>query len=221
MTKGRWVGRAVSAVAVLLALPVMAPPLLAFPYKGEIGAHRVYSVEPIDPSLAALIDAADAKVAHAGLSAARPTNQPIFLTGGGWRWTWLALQNRDSFAVSRPVTETIVIGRIDRRAGEIVNSRPVDGRRGLEPVLAHEMTHGLIRARFGAFASRRFPTWLVEGFCDHVAGESSLSDADARALIARGEDHPALVYWRGRKRVENELRRNGGSAERLFARSGA
>jgi hypothetical protein len=62
----------------------------------------------------------------------------------------------------------------------------------------------------------RQPRWRVEGYCDHVAQESALSDEDVARLAANGESHPALLYYRGRKRVEAELAANGGSVDALF-----
>jgi hypothetical protein len=54
-----------------------------------------------------------------------------------------------------------------------------------------------------------------------VAGGGSLTDAEAANLIAAKEYPPALAYWRGRKTVEAELRRNGGSVDALFAGVGS
>jgi len=93
----------------------------------------------------------------------------------------------------------------------------VAGRRSLDRVIAHEMTHGAIRAHFGPAADLRYPQELREGYCDYVADESSLSDAEAKALIARGESVPALPYWKGRKKVEARMAEPGMTVDRLFA----
>ncbi len=84
-------------------------------------------------------------------------------------------------------------------------------------MIAHEQTHGLIRARYGSLADVRYPAWLREGYCDVVAGGGSLSDAQAALLDRRDPSHPALLYYHGRKRVEALLRADGGSVDRLFA----
>lgn len=96
------------------------------------------------------------------------------------------------------------------------NGQSVAGSRSLSGVLAHERTHGLIRARYGVLADLRYPTWLREGYCDVVAGGGALSDAEAARLKARHETIPALAYHDGRKRVEALLRR-GRSVDALFA----
>ena len=206
--------------ALLLFSPLEAPQLLAFPYVEQIGAHRVYSEVPIARRIGAIIAAGDALAARSAI-ASNSAHQPIFLTKGGWRWTWLALTSRGAFALSRPGSEVIVVNRSEPSSDTVFTDREVGGKRALSATIAHEMTHGAIRKRFGVTADWRYPAWLREGYCDYVAGGGSLSDAEARQLVASGSSHPALVYWQGRKRVEAELQRNGGSVDALFAKFGA
>jgi hypothetical protein len=206
------------ALFMMLVSPLFAPQLLAFPFVANVGQHRVYSEVPPQSDVLRDVAAADSLAGQSPLSEAR-ADQRIFLTNGGWRWTWLAAIQRGSFAISRPVTEPIVINQV--RGSFVVNGAKIAGRRSLSGTIAHEITHGLIRAHYGVMADRLYPSWLIEGYCDYVAGGGSLSDAEARALIAAKQNHPALVYWTGRKRVEAELARNGGSVDALFARFGA
>lgn len=64
--------------------------------------------------------------------------------------------------------------------------------------------------------SAAYPVRAVEGYCDHVAGSTKLSDAGAAALVAGGRRTSALDYYQSRQRVEAVLRDNGGSVEPLF-----
>lgn len=215
-----WKRQAIYAVvAIALISPLAAPRLLAFPYRAEIGAHRIYSEAPISPRLATIVADADRTAARSPIAAER--SQPIFLTNGGWRWTLLALISRSAFAFSRSPFETIVVNRSDQDANKVFRPAAIGGQRDLSATLAHEMTHTAIRKHFGMFADRRYPAWLREGYCDYVAGGGSLTDAEAAVLIKSQPDHAALVYWRGRKRVEAELKRNGGSVDALFRAQGA
>lgn len=208
---------AYAAAALALASPLFAPQLLAFPYSATIRKHRVYSEQPITASLQTVVAEADARVGRSALAGARESDQPIFLTDGGWRWALLALQSRDAFAVSRAPTEVIVVNRSDPDRDRIVTDRAIAPETSLARTLAHEMTHGAIRAHFGPLADWKYPVWVREGYCDYVGGASTLSDAEAAKLISARRDHPALPYWLGRKRVEAELQRNGGSVDALFA----
>jgi hypothetical protein len=203
----------------VLASPIVAPQLLAFPHSAQIGRHPVYSEMPLTPQVARIVAAADALAAKSPIADHR-ANRPIILTSGGWRWTWLTLTSRGAMAITRPLTENIVVNRSDFAADAVIIGKEVGGRRTLSGTIAHEMTHGAIRRHFGLVADLRYPRWLREGYCDFVAGGGSLSDAQARRLIAAGSKHPALEYWRGRKRVAAILQRNGGSVDALF-KSGA
>ena len=214
-----WRRAALAALALLLVSPVAAPQLLAFPYSGQIGAHRVYSEAPITPGLERIVASADALAARSPI-AVQPADAPIFLTEGGWRWTWLTLTSRGAFAITRPVTENIVVNRHDIATDMVFNGAKFGGRRPLSGTIAHEMTHKAIRRRFGLLSDAKYPEWLREGYCDFVAGGGSLSDGEAHRLIAAGAEHPALEYWRGRNRVAAILQRNGGSVDALF-KSGA
>lgn len=210
-------GLMISAPILLLASPLLAPQLLAFPYRTETAIGTVWSEAPLDK---AMLDKAarevTARMATTPL-AGKAESRPIFVTQGGWRWTWLAATSRGAFALTRPVNRAVVVNATDPVSGEIRNGRDIGGTRELGSVLAHEFTHGLIRRRYGILAATILPTWKVEGYCDHVAGESTLSDTEAAALEAAGRDHPALTYYHGRKRVEAALAANGGSVDALFA----
>lgn len=74
----------------------------------------------------------------------------------------------------------------------------------------------MLRRHFGFTVDFTKPQWVREGYCDHVAGESSLSEQDVAQLQATGAHHPALPYFLGRKRVAASLAVNGGSVDRLF-----
>ena len=198
------------------ATPLYAPQLLAFPYRTATPIGTVWSETPIAPEiLASTSDAVRARMATTPLADANE-RRPIFLTEGGWRWSWLAPGNVSAFALSRPLTRAVVVNRANL-AGDAASGKPSsDRKRTLASLLAHEFTHGLIRRRYGEVASIQFPRWKVEGYADFVSGESTLSDAEAAALEAAGTNYPALLYFRGCQRVANELAANGGDVDALF-----
>lgn len=91
------------------------------------------------------------------------------------------------------------------------------GQRTLSGVIAHEKCHGMIRARYGIVRAATFPQQLVEGYCDYVAGESTLNAAQVARIERDDPGHPALPYYHGRRKVAAKLHANGGSVEALFA----
>lgn len=203
-------------IAMLFAGVQLAPEVLAWPHAVTIGDTSIYSERPIEPGINSIFAKSDHLLQSSAIYADSYSKR-IFLTDGGWRWRLLALEASKTFALTRPVTGTIIVNSSSIADDQVRNGGHVGGVRALSSVITHERTHGLIRARYGVFASLRAPTWLVEGYCDYVAGESSLSAQDVVALKRRGADHPALVYYEGRQKVKHALETQGKSVDQLFA----
>ncbi|KLE33578.1 hypothetical protein AAW01_00795 [Aurantiacibacter gangjinensis] len=200
--------------AFIFVSPLLAPQLLAFPYKAESEIGTVWSERPIDDAALAQVSARTRNLLAESPIAESNETRPIFLTDGGWRWTWLANSSRGGFGLTRMASNAVVIGDTDL-VNDTVTSH-AGNTRSLSSVLAHEFTHGILRRRYGRIAMATEEDWKVEGYAEHVAQETSLSAEDVERLEARGEDHPALVYYYGRERVEAELAANGGSVDDLF-----
>lgn len=202
---------------LLLASPLLAPQLLAFPYYATAGDSQLWSETPIGQAALDEVMARAETLVSASPIARQRESRRIFLTHDSWRWLWLANIYRGTFALTRSAGQNLIVNRADIAADRIVNDRPVGGSRQLSSVIAHEITHGVLLHHFGVVAMMRQPRWRVEGYCDHIAQESALSDAEATRIEARGGMHPALLYYHGRKRVEAALAANGGSVDALFA----
>jgi hypothetical protein len=208
---------AIAIAALLAGGPILAPQLLAFPHHESFGADQVWSVAPIDRKAMAEELAHSASLIAKSPIARGEEGRRIFLTDGGWRWYWLANSAAGGFALTRPINDAIVFNRTDPARGLVFNGDPLTGQRRLGAVIAHEKTHGMLRRHFGFVkADLVSPQWLREGYCDHVAGESSLSDAAAAGLKAQGKSHPALPYYEGRRKVAALLAANGNNVDRLF-----
>ena len=208
---------AVVAIVAILVGPTIVPEMLLFPYSAQSGDLSVRSERPIDQAALDKVAARSRSLVAASPLAASSEPRRLFLTDGGWRWTWLALQNRGAFGISRPGRETIVVNRSDIAADSVRNGATIGGRRSLSGTIAHEICHGMIRRQFGFTADWSKPVWLREGYCDHVAQESSLSAQDVARLQSSGSAHPALPYYEGRLRVARALKANGNDVNDLFA----
>ena len=209
---------ALSLIGAYFLAALFHPPLLMFPHVRMVGETRVYSDAPIPDEIVGVIGRADALVRTSPLFRPDVLERPVYLTDGGLRWRLLTFSSQ-AIAISRPLAETIVVNRSNIATDEVWDSVNPEPARDLSGVIAHERTHVLIRQRFGLLRSRLYPTWVVEGYCDHVSGSGSLSDAEAAVLIAEGERTRGLFYYESRKRVERELAANGGSVEDLFRAS--
>ena len=218
--------RSIATFAVLAGLSVFYlaaslfwPTLLLFPHERQVGETTVYSETPISDDIDAVVRRSDALLRKSELFTPRALSRPVFITRGGWRWRLLSFDTANAFAQTRPFGENVVVNRADIARDRVWTGAPIAGERALSDVITHERTHILIRMQFGALADRRFPAWLREGYCDHVANSSTLSDQQASQLVADDRIIPALFYYQSRKRVERALQDNGGSARALFQSS--
>lgn len=209
---------AVTISVIYLIASLFHPPLLLFPHMRMVGATPVYSESPIPDEIEGVIGRADTLVRTSPLFTPEGLERPVYLTNGGFRWRLLSFGST-ALALSRPVVETIVVNRSRVVTDQVWNSVDSYPARDLSGVIAHERTHALIRQRFGLLGSRLYPTWVVEGYCDHVSGSGAMSDETAAELIAQGRRTPGLYYYESRKRVERELEANGRSVEKLFRSS--
>lgn len=212
----RWLPWLGSLALLAGVVPPVVPQALAFPYREDIAGQQVWSESPIDRTALERVLERTHELVSASPIAVGDEPRRIFLTQGGWRWHWLTGRSR-AFAISRPLTENIVINSHDVARDQIVTSPRVGGKRRLSAVLAHETAHGMLRRRYGITVDFLSPQWLREGYCDYVARESSLTPKDVAELEAQGADHPAFPYYFGRLRVAKLLEENGGSVDALFS----
>ena len=202
--------------AAAAAVIVFAPEALAFPYHATVLGNTVYSDRPIPPAIDGVVARADALIAASPI-AGPGYGRRIFLTDGGWRWLILSVGTSGAFALTRPLSEAIIVNDADVAADRVRRADGEPPATSLTRVIAHEETHGLIRARYGVFAEVTIPAWKREGYCDDIAGGSTLDDAAAAAMIRAGRTSGSLDYVLARRRVEAALRANGGSVDALFA----
>ena len=210
----------ITAIALFGVSIIAAPQLLAFPYQAQIGTTTVYSEQPLNvPALVQLLNRTE-KLLKASSIYQSPPAVRIFLTDGGWRWRLLSLTNHGSFALTRAfsdlVSQAVLVNRSNHRRDLAYNGGEMGGQRTLSGVIAHERTHMMLRRHFGQVRAAGFERWKSEGYCDHVAQESSLTADEVARLKTNGQNHPALLYYDGRQKVEAILARNGGSVDALF-----
>lgn len=214
--RGRGPVRWVVSVLLLFAVAVVyAPQLLAFPYEQRIGTVTVYAERPIDPRIASELARSEGLLRASPIYTG-PLDRSLFLTDGGWRWRLQAIQSPGAFAFRRPFSAAIMFNRSDVGADRVTNGRAIGGTRTLSGVIAHETTQIMIANHLDELRSAMLPTWQQEGYADHVAGESSLTDAEAARLRKVDPVAPALVYYDARRRVAAALGARGGSVDAFF-----
>lgn len=217
LMQARWLRWIPLAATVSALAPVHLPALLLFPYKAEAHGITVRSELPLPASqLEPILSAAQARVQTSPL-ADHPERHSVYLTTGGWRWFWLAIGSTETFAVTRMFTENTIVNRHDLAGNVVFSRRTIGTSRSLSGDIAHEMTHSMIRAHFGIVKTLTAPKWVIEGYCDHVAGGSTLSAAQVAWLQAAHVAHSTIDNYHARLRVAAVLATNGNSVDRLFA----
>ena len=110
--------------------PLAVPQLLAFPYRAQSHGSVVWSETPLPPGeLDRVIVGATGLVAQSPLADPDGEIRHIFLSQGGWRWTWLALQSRSAFGLTRAQNEVVLINRSSLAADRTWNGRTIGGQR--------------------------------------------------------------------------------------------
>lgn len=179
----------------------------------------LYSRRPLPSSAVDRLVAARALLDRSELGApARPAR--VFLCDSPGLYRAFAPLSGGSIAVSIPATGHIFVATADV-AADLVTTAGGAGR-SLSGVIAHEATHDLIRRRLGAWRSLTLPSWVVEGYCDYVAGSGGYPEAEGRAMLASGRppDTQSARYYLYRRMVAHLLDDRHLGFDQLVARAG-
>ncbi|HEX8720168.1 MAG TPA: hypothetical protein VF736_05975 [Pyrinomonadaceae bacterium] len=176
--------------AVVAYVLLLNFPQVLFAHEVSYRNFRVYSREPLDGGVYALLDRVDAKLAASEVEAAGPRPR-IFLTGSQGLYSFLSLYvERRSFAKGFPLLppENVFVNRADVSRDLVFRDSTADAERSLSGVLAHEVAHFLTRRRLGYWRNVRAPSWKLEGYAEYVAGGSLLGPEEG---ARRWKESPA------------------------------
>ena len=222
MTKFRLIYRIASTTIAVLGiayLVLLAYPQALFAYSTEHGAFKVYSRVPLEPEIDRLLDVAETKLKTSPIYDAEMPRR-VYLTNSHGLYAFLGPKAYNSFAHSLPFFDNIVINRTDVPADLIYIRRSFSNSRSLSGVIAHETTHLLIRKRYGTLSASLMPTWKNEGYCEYVAGESTIPlDEGIRRWRENPQDDSVYRYTKYHLMVKYLLENEKVSVEELFTKS--
>ena len=183
-------------------------PQVVFGHSITADGVTVYARSPLPAATSERISEAMALVAKSEL-AVPGRSERVFICNQRWLYTILGPTSFRAFAFSMPITGNIFVADADVERNVARSRSSAYNTRSFSSVLAHEITHGLIRRRLGTFRSVRLPSWLAEGYCDYVAQESSFPEAEGVRLLTSGEDDPSrsFDYFVGRQMVTHLIDR--------------
>jgi hypothetical protein len=186
---GKYARRANRAltIATLLYLALAAFPQVLFAYNVNAKGVTVYSRAPLPGETAARIDEAMELVGQSELAVPGRTER-VFVCNSPWLYRLFYPIHRDEFAVSLGVTDNIFVAEADLVRNVARSSAPVHNQRTFSSVVAHEITHGLIRHRLGLIRGIFLSKWVNEGYSDYVARESSFPEDEGVRRLREGKE---------------------------------
>lgn len=192
---GRCVRRAgqVCTVLAVLFVGLHLFPQALFAYNMSTDGITIYSRSPLPPE-AASCAARAAQLLKQSELAVPGRQEHVYVCDAHWLFCLFSPGSPSAFAISVPLTDKVFVAAVDFSADVAIRAGSEFNKRSFSSLVAHEITHGLIRHRLGVLRSMRLPDWVDEGYCDHVARESSFPEAEGLRLFASGQGHPSVSY---------------------------
>jgi hypothetical protein len=200
--------------------------LLSFPqvlFAHEISYKNfdVYSREPLDKDVYAVLDKVEARLAASPIND-NELSPRVFLANSHGLYATLSLYvGSSSFGKGFPVlpTNNIFINKSDLARDLVFRKAPANNERSLSGVIAHETTHLLIRKKFGYLRNLTMPAWKKEGYSEYVAGGSTLDyETGLKMWKANPKDGTGYQYFKYYMLVKYLLEHDKLSVEDLFNR---
>ena len=203
-------------VAYLLLLYFPQP---LFAYSTRYETFQIYSRQPIQPELTAVLDRAEARLKRSPIYDPS-VKRNIYLTDGYWTYALLSHKAYKSFANSVPFFDNVIINKSDLAADRVFVNRAENNSRSLSGVIAHEIVHLFIRKKYGTVQASLMPTWKNEGYCEYVAGDSTITlEEGIRRWRENPSDDTGYRYIKYHLMVKQLIENEGMSVDDLFTQS--
>jgi hypothetical protein len=192
--KSRAVGLGLFSV-VLSYVGLLTFPGVLFAHYHEHGAFRVWSDEPINPSIAAALDIAEARLANSPIHDPQMVHR-LFICNDPLRMKFFA-RGTQAFGVTYAMRHNTFLNRAELPADRIFRNSPEQNERPLSSVIAHERIHALLLSHYGLMTEYFLPTWKKEGYCEYIGGHPSFDYEEGKRLIRerRASSAPAFRYF--------------------------
>lgn len=196
--------------------------LLIFPqilFANEI-SHKnfnVYARQPFNENIISVLDSAEERLVKSPIyNKNLPENILIADTFGFYKF--LTLDSR-SMGSTIPIIGHSRINKSDIDNDLVFRDSEPPNRRSLSGVIAHETMHNQIREKLGLTKYLRTPKWKDEGYCEYVAGETTLSFEEGVKLWKENpNDSSKYDYFKYHQMVKYLLDVEKISVEELFNR---
>lgn len=174
-------------------------PQVLFAHQVTYKNFTVYSREPLDQSIYAMLDKVEATLATSQINntAIKPK---IFLTGSHKLYAVLSLYiGANSFGKGMPMlaNSNVFINKADVARDLVFRKAPEYNSRSLSSVVTHEITHLLVRQKFGYVKNLTMPAWKKEGYAEYVAGGTTVDyETGVRRWKANPQNDSGYQYFK-------------------------
>jgi len=167
-------------------------PQVLFAHSISADGITLYARMPLPPEAAhSLTQAAD--LLRQSELAVPGRSERVFVCNSPWLFRLFNPRGSHGFGYAAS-TGNIFLASVDFAKNTARSQGAQFNTRSLPSVIAHEVTHGLIRHRVGMLRSLHLPDWIEEGYCEYVARESSFPETDGLRLVASGQEHPSMSF---------------------------
>lgn len=201
--------------------------LLSFPqvlFAHEISYRdlKVYSREPLDQNIYAVLDKVESRLATSEINN-REIRPKIFITNSHGLYAFISMYVGSNYSFGECFlvlpTNNIFINKSDVARDLVFRRTVANNERSLSGVIAHETTHLLIRKKFGYWRNLTMPAWKKEGYAEYVAGGPTLSyETGVRMWKENPKDGTGYQYFKYYMLVKHLLEHDKLSVEDLFNR---
>ncbi|HEX7294425.1 MAG TPA: hypothetical protein VF251_01650 [Pyrinomonadaceae bacterium] len=196
-------------------------PQLLFAHQTTYKNFHVYSRAPLDQNINTVLDKVEARLATSSIKDdnVRPR---VFLTNSYGLYRGLSLNiGWNSFGKGYALlpTSNVFINKADLASDTVFREAPTNNARSLSGVIAHEVTHLLIRNRYGYWRNVMMPAWKKEGYAEYVGGGTTLSyEEGVKMWKSNPKDGTGYQYFKYYTLVKYLLEQDKLSVDDLFNR---
>ena len=218
--RGRIVRRCkhVLNVILILYILVLVCPYPLFSHKFSHAGITLHSTQMIPPEDGkGLLSQIRTRISASTIHQEEQTFR-IFACNSKTLYTFLSPSSRHSFG-NTPITGNIILANVDLRGNTATAFRADNNQRSFVGVASHEACHVMIRQAFGLWTAYRAPTWINEGYCEYISGESSFPEERGIDLLSTGKEAEShsLKYFVYRSMVDFCLDEQSRRISELFS----
>ena len=196
-------------------------PQLLFAHEVSYKNFTVYSRQPLDQNVYAVLDKVEVALSASQLNNT-DVKPKIFLTNSQTLYSLLSLYiGGNSFGKGFPLlpTSNVFINETDLSRDLVFRKAATLNQRSLSGVVSHEITHLHIRNKFGYVKNVTMPAWKKEGYCEYIAGGSTLDyETGVKMWKANPKDGTGYLYFKYYLMVKHMLENEKLSVEEFFTR---